>query len=82
MERDLFSVISDEHAQALVGGHGVETGVDFVDAAAGGWHHLGPNHVNPSPNGNDQIDAFGSDPTAQLHNFDATAGQSQQTPTE
>jgi len=66
-----FSDLLDTEAQLLCGGGGVDSGVAHVDA----WHHLGRNHVNPSPNGNDQIDDFNGDPTAQLHNFNtATPG--------
>jgi hypothetical protein len=80
IDRDLISLISDEDAQALVGGHGVT--VPGQASFVNNWHHLGRNHVNPSPNGNDQIDAFNGDPTAVLHNFKAAAGKSGRTPTE
>jgi hypothetical protein len=84
MTRELFSPLSDEHAQALVGGcvsDGVPT---FVCADEGGWHHLGAGHVDPSDDVvlEAQAGAGVTAPTDDLHNFDgATAGGSAKNPT-
>jgi hypothetical protein len=57
MTADLFSLISDEHAQALVGGCGdVDANADFVNGA----HNLGCCHqANNAP----------GDTAADRHNF-------------
>lgn len=81
MERDLFSLISGEHAQALVGGCDVCAAAEFVNQ----WHHLGPGHVDPSDDVvlEAQAGAGVTSPTNDLHNFgNAVAGRSNTMPTK
>lgn len=83
MTADLFSLISDEHAQALVGGCDVcaPDQAGFVND----WHHLGANHVDPSDDVvlEAQAGAGVTSPTNDLHNFgNAVAGGSNTKPTK